>query len=137
MRRWVGPFRFFWWNLLLAFGMIFMSDALMAAEKSMYNAHGKRDPFIPLVTSTMKSSSSNLLGVDNIDDLVVEGVVYDPQHGSVVIVNGTVLKEGEELGGVKVVKVKDNGAFFLINEVSGFKEIYQEELANKKNVKKT
>ena len=137
MRRRLGPFRFFWWNLLLAFGMISVSGALMAAEKSMYNAHGKRDPFTPLVTSTMKSSFSNLLGVDTIDDLVIEGVVYDPQHGSVVIVNGTILKEGEELGGVKVVKVNVNGAFFLINDVSGFKEIYQEEPANKKNVKKT
>ena len=137
MRRRLGPFRFFWWNLLPAFGMIFMSSALIAAEESMYNAHGKRDPFIPLVTSTMKSSSSNLLGVETIDDLVVEGVVYDPQQGSVVIVNGTVLKEGEELGSVKVVKVKVDGAFFLINGVNGFKEIYQEEPANKKNVKKT
>lgn len=137
MRRPLGPFRFFWWNLLLAFGMICTSSALMAAEESMYNAHGKRDPFIPLVTLTMRSSSSNLLGVDSIDDLVIEGVVYDPQQGSVVIVNGTVLKEGEELGGVKLVKVKVSGAFFLINGVSGFKEIYQEQPANKNNVKKT
>ena len=137
MRRPLGPFRFFWWNLLPAFGMICISTALMAAEEGMYNAHGKRDPFIPLVTLTMRSSSSNLLGVDSIDDLVIEGVVYDPQQGSVVIVNGTVLKEGEELAGVKLVKVKVNGAFFLINGVSGFKEIYQEQPANKNNVKKT
>ena len=130
-------FRFFLWHLLLAFGIIFMSKPSLAAEKSLYNAHGKRDPFIPLVTSTMKSSSSNLLGVDNIEDVVVEGVVYDARKGSIVIVNGTILREGEELGSVKVLKVQPNGARFLVNGVEGFREIYQEDSVNRKNVKKT
>src|SRR3989338_5580369 len=102
-------FQLFLWYLLPVFGMLLLSSSLLAAEKSLYNSHGKRDPFIPLVTSTMKSSSSNLLGIDNIDDLIVEGVVYDPKNGSVVIVNGTILKEGEEFGSVKVLKVVENG----------------------------
>src|SRR3989338_5005104 len=102
-------FRFFLWNLLLAFGMICVAGTLFADEKTSYNARGRRDPFIPLVTLTMKSSSSNLLGIDNIEDLTVEGVVYDPKQGSVVIVNGAVLREGEELGGVKVLKVESKG----------------------------
>ena len=130
-------FQLFLWNLLPAFGMIFLSSSLSAAEKSLYESHGKRDPFIPLVTATMKSSSSNLLGIDNFDDLAVEGVVYDPKHGSVVIVNGTILKEGEEFGNVKVIKVKENGVRFMINGTEGFKEIYQEDSVNRKNAKKT
>lgn len=129
-------FRFFLWNFLLTFGMICLAGPLFADEKSTYNARGKRDPFIPLVTLTMKSSSSNLLGIDNIEDLTVEGVVYDPQHGSVVIVNGAVLKEGEELGGVKILKVESKGVRFSINGVEGFREIYQEEPVSKKNVAK-
>lgn len=126
----------FLWYLLPVFGMLFLLNPLYAAEKSLYNAHGKRDPFIPLVTATMKSSSSNLLGIDNVDDLVVEGVVFDPTNGSVVIVNGTILKEGEELGNVKVVKVDVNGARFLVNGNEAFKEIYQDD-SNGKNAKKT
>ena len=135
MNNFSAKIRFFLWYLFLSFGMILMSSYAAATEKSLYEAHGKRDPFIPLVTANMKSSSSNLLGVDSIDDLVVEGVVYDPEHGSVVIVNGTILKEGEEFGGVKILKVKSNGATFSINGTEGFKEIYQEE-SGKKNAKK-
>ena len=130
-------FQFFLWNLLFCFGMILLSSFALAGEQKMYDAHGKRDPFIPLVTATMKSSSSNLLGIDNFDDLAVEGVVYDPKHGSVVIVNGTILKEGEEFGNVKVTKVKENGVQFMINGTEGFKEIYQEDSVNRKNAKKT
>lgn len=128
--------RLFLWIFLAVLGMICLPSLSLADEKGLYDARGKRDPFIPLVTLTMKSSSSNLLGVDNIEDLVVEGVVYDPVHGSLVIVNGAVLKEGEELGSVKVVKVEVNGAHFLINGAEGFKEIYQEDSSNKgKNAK--
>ena len=135
MRRFLRQFRFFLWNLSICFGMILVSSVSSAAEKDLYNAHGRRDPFTPLVTSTTKSSSSNLLGVDSVEHIVVEGVVCDPQHGSLAIVNGTILKEGEELAGIKVLKVASSGVYFLINGAESFKQIYQED-ATGKNVKK-
>ena len=130
-------FQLFLWYLLPIFGMLFLSGTSFSAEKSLYNDHGRRDPFVPLVTTTMKTSSSNILGIDNIDDLVIEGLIYDPKHGSAVIMNGAVLKEGEELGNVKVTKIMENGAQFTVNGVEGFKEIYQEESGDRKNAKKT
>lgn len=112
---------------MLGFGMIYSPEAAIAAgERSLYDPHGKRDPFVPLVTLATKVSSS-LLGVENIDEITVEGVVYDPKKGSVVIANGSVLKEGEEFGSVKVVSIKPNGAVFSINGVKDFKAMYQEE----------
>ena len=129
--------KFFLWNLSFGFGIILLSQfAGFAAEQKTYNAHGKRDPFVPLVTSTMKSSASGLLGVENIDELSIEGVVYDPARGSVVIVNGAILKEGEELGNVKVLEIKPEGAKFLVNGTTGFIPIYQDDSANRKNAKK-
>ena len=117
--------------------MILASGSIVsAAEQEVYDAHGNRDPFVPLVTSTMRSSSSGLLGVDNADDLSIEGVVYDPAHGSIVIVNGAILKEGEELGSVKVLEIKPEGAKVLVNGTEAFKPIYQEDSVNKKNAKK-
>ena len=128
---------FFLWYLLCCFGIILtISFVAGAADQKIYEAHGKRDPFIPLVTTTMKSSSLGLLSVENFDDLSIEGVVYDPVHGSIVIVNGAILKEGEELGVVKVLEVKPEGARFLINGMEGFKPIYQEDSTNKINTKK-
>ena len=133
----VGQFQLFLWYFLFGFGIILLTDfGACAAQQKMYEAHGKRDPFVPLVTLTMKSSASGLLGVENIDDLSVEGVVYDPGHGSIVIANGVILKEGEEFGSVKVLEVKPDGAKFLINGSEGFKPIYQEDSASKKNTKK-
>ena len=130
-------FQFFLWNLLFCFGIICITSSMAcAADQKIYETHGKRDPFVPLVTTTMKSSSSGLLSVESFDDLSIEGVVYDPPRGSVVIVNGAILKEGEELGSVKVLEVKPEGAKFLINGSEGFKPIYQEDSASKKNTKK-
>ena len=78
----------------------------------------------------------NAQGVENIDELSIEGVVYDPARGSVVIVNGAILKEGEELGNVKVLEIKPEGAKFLVNGTTGFIPIYQDDSANRKNAKK-
>ena len=107
--------------------MIYPSYVAAAdSGKAVYDPHGKRDPFMPLVTLATKVSSG-LLGVENIDEIVVEGIVYDPKKGSIVIASGSVLKEGEEFGNVKVVSIKPNGAEFSINGVQAFKALYQEE----------
>ena len=121
-------FQFFLWYLLFSFGMILVSDFPGAsAETEGYDAHGQRDPFVPLVTSTMKASSSGLLGIESIENLIIEGIVYDPKHGSVVIVNGAILKEGEMMGNVKVLQIKPDGATFSVNGTEGFKPMYQED----------
>ena len=118
---------FFFWILSLSFGMIRGVDAATSGDETLYNAHGKRDPFVPLITLTTREAAG-LLGVENIDEIIIEGIVYDPKHGSVVIVNGSVLKEGEGLGNVKVIHIKPEGATLSVNGVEGFKTLYQEEV---------
>ena len=124
---------FFLWILSASFGMIYGVEAATSGDETLYNAHGKRDPFIPLITLTTREAAG-LLGVDNIDEIVVEGIVYDPTHGSVVIVNGSVLREGEDLGNVKVIRIKPEGATLSVNGVEGFKTLYQQEEAKKQNL---
>ena len=110
--------------------MIYALPVLRADEvHTLYDPHGKRDPFVPLVTLSSKVSSG-LLGVESIDEITVEGIVYDPK-GSIVIVNGSVLKEGEEFGSVKVVAIRPNGAEFSINGAKVFKALYQDEAKGK------
>ncbi len=116
--------QFFLWILLTIFDMILPGRGLTADEKVAYNAHGHRDPFVPLVTLASKAAAG-LAGVESTDDLSIEGVVYDPKRGSVVIVNGSVMKEGEELGTVKVLEIKPNGAWFLVSGTRAFKSIHQ------------
>lgn len=113
------------WILLLAFGTLFWSRGLPAEEAIVYDAHAKRDPFVPLVTLTSRDSTG-LLGIESGEDIKMEGIVYDPK-GSVVIVNGSVMKEGEESGNLKVVSIKPAGVLFSINGSEEYRALYRDE----------
>jgi hypothetical protein len=114
------------WIFLAAFAIIF-SASCVSAEPISYVAKGKRDPFVQLVASS-KQAAGGLLGVESIDEIVVEGIMIDADPGnSVVVANGSVLKEGEEVGDVKLVKIQADGAVFSVNGMEGFKALYVDE----------
>lgn len=117
---------FFLWILLTAFGMIFSADGIWGKEEALYNSHARRDPFIPLVTMTTRESSG-LYGVESVNDIVIEGLVNDLKKGSVVVLNGSVMRVGDEVGNVKVLAIKPDGVSVSINGVQQFKPMYQEE----------
>lgn len=123
------------WILFAAFGMIFQmpawSESLSSSqtgtsEEALYSAHGRRDPFIPLISLTSRESSG-LAGVESLDEVIVEGIVYDAKGGSIVIVNGVILKEGEERNALKVIGIKPSGAVLSVNGMEGFKPLYKEQ----------
>ena len=100
----------------------------------LYDARGRRDPFVPLVTQTTRQVASGLIGVQSIDEISIQGVIYDPKKGSMVIVNGSLLKEGEEEGTVKVLKIETDGALFSINGIEGYKAQYASEQPKKEEL---
>ncbi len=117
--------RLFLWILLVASGTLIAIGSVTAADSStLYDARGKRDPFVPVYAAAV-GQSSGILAIESIDEVIVEGIVYDPKQGSIVIVNGTVLKEKEEAGNVKIVKIKPDGVLISVNGVEGFKSINQ------------
>ena len=101
---------------------IFLSSGVLCAEEKTlfaYNSEGKRDPFLPLV-----SSSGSIINYDknlNYRDLTLEGVVHDPKGKSLAIINGKVFKVGNKVVGYtlskieesKVLLIKDNKEFVL------------------------
>ena len=115
------------WLFCFAFGII-MACTAQAAE-GVYSAKGKRDPFMPLISGSAKiSAAAGLIGVETIEEIVVEGLVQDANpKKSVVIANGTVLKEGDEVGSVKLLKIQADGAHFSVNGIEGFRPLYLEE----------
>jgi hypothetical protein len=117
------------WSFALCFGIIFCESA--QAEK-LYASKGKRDPFVPLVTSGSKiGTAAGLAAVESVDEIVIEGLMFDSvPKNSVVVVNGSVLKEGDEVGNVKVLKIRQDGAQFSVNGIEGFKPLYQDESKN-------
>ena len=50
-----------------------------------------------------------------------------------LIANGTLLKEGEEQGAVKVLKIEPGGAHFSVNGIEGFRAQYQSEQPKKES----
>lgn len=82
-----------------------------AQEEFKYNAKGKRNPFIPLVTPDgrllkLEPEESN-------EGLLVEGIIYDKQGLSYAIVNGTIVKIGDEVSGYLVLKIEKNKVIFI------------------------
>ena len=118
-------FALFLWILSLSSDM--MAGVVQAAdtETILYDARGKRDPFVPLVSNAIKQAPG-LLNIETVDDVKIEGVVFDPKNGSVVIINGSVLKEGEEMESLKVISVRADGVKLSVNGMEAFKPINPE-----------
>lgn len=99
------PALIFTWALLLSSAVI--------AEETGYTSGGRRDPFVPLV-----SSSGYLFNVEEEEETSfrLEGIMYDPDGGSMAIINGELRKVGEKIADAvvssieptKVVIIKDN-----------------------------
>ena len=82
-----------------------------AQEEYAYDAKGKRNPFIPLVTS-----GGRLLKLDRqegVSSLTLEGIIYDKHGLSYAIVNSEVVKVGDKIGGYQVLKVESNKVVFI------------------------
>ncbi len=76
--------------------LLFCSNSVYAQEAFVYNDHGKRDPFVPLVSSTgMVVTYDEDLSVN---DLVLEGIVADTSGNNAAIVNGKVVKAHDQIG---------------------------------------
>ncbi len=82
-----------------------------AQEQFVYDAKGKRDPFIPLVTS-----DGRLLNLDTQQAkgaLSLEGIIYDENGVSYAIVNGAVVKIGDAVDDNQVLKIEKNKVIFI------------------------
>jgi hypothetical protein len=111
----------FLWIILNISSIVFMKYTPAEEETIIYDGKGKRDPLMPLIKQRTTTEVSGLEGVESIDQVGLEGVVYDPSGVSMVIINGVVLREGEKEHAVEVIKIRENGALFRINEEESFK----------------
>lgn len=73
-------------------------------EAFVYDDHGKKDPLLSLV-----SPAGVFLNYDSdfqIYDLSLEGIMEDPS-GNLAIINGRIVKEGDQVGNFTVEKITD------------------------------
>ena len=122
-------FIIFLWILFSSFGILSAGRVAAGAQEEgrLYHAQGKRDPFVPLVATTLRPSTGALLGVETIEDIQIEGIVMDADlRQSMVVVNGSMMKAGEEVGSVKVLAIRPDGVQFSVNGMEAFKPLYQD-----------
>ena len=77
-----------------------------------YDAKGKRDPFIPLVTP-----DGRLLKLEREEapsgGLLLEGIIYDEHGLSYAIVNDEVVKVSDKISDYQVLKIEKNKVIFI------------------------
>jgi len=101
--------RFF---LLLFFFFIFFTVAFSQGE-FVYDAKGKRNPFIPLVTPEGRLLKLDKLEATSAQGLAIEGIIYDEFGRSFAIVNTNVVGIGDIVGDYQVLKIQENKVIFI------------------------
>ncbi len=75
-----------------------------------YQAKGRRDPFIPLLDSEGRRihppGVEDEEGSPGLGNLLLQGILFDPKAESYAVINGQVVREQEELEGVRVVRIE-------------------------------
>jgi len=96
--------------ITLVLSFILYPLSLISAQEDAafkYEIGSSRDPFIPLVTKDGKLTITYGT-LNSINDVILEGILYDPSGESVVIMNDLVLKEGGRAGGIEVKKIEED-----------------------------
>lgn len=73
-------------------------------ERSIYDSKGKRDPFTPLITGT-GSGYTGLSDVETLNDLMLEGILWDGEGSSIAVLNGAIVKEGDVINNILVSEI--------------------------------
>ena len=91
---------------------IFLFSYCRAEEQLAYDAKGKRNPFIPLITEEGRPISLEKEEVAK-GDLSVEGIIFDKRGRSYAIINGAVLGIGDSVAGYQILKIENNKVVFI------------------------
>src|SRR5689334_17369810 len=83
-------------GLMILVVICFFSYSFAEQHSLVYDDHGKRDPFLRLV-----SPSGAVLSFDNdlqITDMVLEGIIQDPNGNNLAIINSVVVGPNDKVG---------------------------------------
>lgn len=97
---------------------LYIASSLLAveAEDFVYDSKSRRDPFIPLITHKARGAAG-LEGVQTIEDVNLEGIVWDARGDSIAILNGVIIKEGQTIANVTMKRIEEKSISLLINQI--------------------
>lgn len=91
-----------------------LSLPAIAADQPAYDAQGKRNPFIPLVTSDGRLQMIEDTAQTSKDtELVLDGIMFDKYGVSYALVNGDVVKVGDSVGEYQVLSIEPKKVSFI------------------------
>lgn len=86
--------------------------AVCGSAWAEYDSKGRRDPFVPLLLPDGRRINPPGVeegsGAGGLGSVALQGIVYDPGGDSYAILNGHVLREKQEMEGIKVLEIKPN-----------------------------
>lgn len=102
-------------------------------ETCIYDARGKRDPFVPLVGIAPPPEEKKI--IESLEDIVsiedarlyvrLQGIAHDTSGKKVAILNGEMVKEGETVGRLTVKRIFKNEVTLSIDKEEYKLNIYE------------
>ena len=101
---------------LIALLLVLPAFAFALAEDCAfkYDSKSRRDPFIPLISES-GGYASDAYEASAVEDIRLEGIVWDDVKGSIAIINGEIAKEGDSLGVMKILKINNDNVIFDVD----------------------
>ena len=99
--------------LILFFLFLISTPALFGQGEFVYDAQGKRNPFIPLVTPEGRLLKLDKQATASVGGLIVEGIIYDKLGRSFAIVNSAIVAIGDRVGDYQVLKIQERKVIFI------------------------
>ncbi len=83
------------------------------AESLQYDAHGRRDPFVPLVGAE-KPSMTKLSEITSVEDMKLEGIVSGAKGEMAAMMNGEIIKVNDKIGDIVVKSITGAGVTLTV-----------------------
>ncbi|MDD5437295.1 MAG: hypothetical protein PHX20_07110 [Candidatus Omnitrophica bacterium] len=102
--------------LALLIPLMFIPAVSLGAEGFRYDAHGKRDPMVPLIGQ--EKAAGAMIPISeavSIDDLRLEGIVAQASGHSMAVMNGELVKENFKAGEVEIKKILKKSVVLTIS----------------------
>jgi len=99
--------------LIIWFLFVINCPAAFGEGEFVYDAQGKRNPFIPLVPPEGRLLKLDKQEVTPQGGLTVEGIIYDKLGRSLAIVNSAIVAVGDKVGEYQVLKIQERKVVFI------------------------
>ncbi|MBN1794444.1 MAG: hypothetical protein JW844_05715 [Candidatus Omnitrophica bacterium] len=91
-----------------AFLLHALSHCAFSEGPFLYDAKKQRDPFVPLLKPD-GTPNADVYGPGSIEELNLEGIAWDSGGEGIAIINGNLVKEGDKIGNITIVKITKEG----------------------------